>query len=145
MENYFEKLKCGVSNIHKEVLDTSEEVKLIKEEVRGVKKIVKTSQNFASTFEESCLPSLPVRSTEQFNQLELVLADDNEKGHLIKKLQNYGGSNLRSTVNNMMKNLMKSEVSVKFSLQGRCEKISFLPTKTCICLQGKPHILFFSN
>ena len=76
--------------IHTEIVDT-------KEEVRVLKKVIKKNNNEPSA-EPSNLPSLPVRNADELKNLEEILKDQNEMQNLVKKLSNYGGSQLRSTI-----------------------------------------------
>ena len=134
-KKFYDKVKCGLSNINKELLNTKEEIEVLK-------KMCKSSSGSLITLTESKLPSLPIKSNDQLIEMEQILVDDVEKSNLLKILQNYGGSNLRSTVNNIMKSLMKSEVSINYSLQGRSGKTAFLPMKTCACVQGNTEFPF---
>ena len=114
--------------IHTEVVDT-------KEEVRVLKKFIKKNKNEPSA-EPSNLPSLPVRNTDEHKNLEEILQDENEMQNLVKKLSNYGGSQLRNTICNIMKNFLTSHVEVLYSMQGKNKKLPFLDLKLCKSIQG---------
>lgn len=117
-------------SLHKEVVNSKEEMVVLK---RMLKKpsLPYISANFEN------LPNLPVKSQENLNALEEVLRNELEQHNLVTKLQNFGGSTLRSTVNNVMRNTIASEVALLYSLQGKLYKQSFIELKTCKCIQGE--------
>ena len=89
----------------------------------------------------SNLPELPIKSMEELEYLEQLIAmNSEERRNLIARLLSYGGSHLRSVVHNMMNNLLDKNVAVQFTLHGRShKKRKFIDLKIFTCLQGKCH------
>ena len=123
-----ERLFKAVIELHKVIME-------LREEVQVMKKMIKKNNSFTID-SSSKIPKLPVKSQHELELLEEILLDEHEVNNLKMKLTNFGGSQLRSTINNMVKNSISSEVAVQFSLQGKCDKLAFKDLKLCSCIQG---------
>ena len=115
--------------LFKEILEAKEEIKYLK---KTIKKMGTTP-----IIEHSNLPSLPVKTKEELDLLEEMLNDETELNNCIKKLSNFGGSNLRSTVNNVMKNAISNSIAIQYTLQGKSGKLSFMKLKLFTAIQGE--------
>ena len=131
IESQNTKILSANSEIFKNLVDTKEEVQVLKRMIR---------KNISSSVvidHSSKLPNLPIHSISGLNNLESILQDESERQNLTMKLSNFGGSQLRGTVNNIMKNAISHSVSALYSMQGKGTKLSFMELKLCSCIQGE--------
>ncbi len=131
---------AAIDTVEKEVIDTKEEVKLVKKLVKRNTTAGNVSAWNANVVAPSKLPNLPVSSLEELENLETIIADDMEAKNLSQKLSNFGVDQLRSTVNNIMKKSISSNVAILYTFQGKTKKKSFINLKLCKCIQGNGSI-----
>lgn len=111
----------------------------IHEEVLLVKKYLKrhdTSREDESDF-KSCLPELPLSSSDEMQKTEDLLDDNNEMAYLTKLLADLGGSKLSSVVHNIMKYALTKSMALQYSLKGRSGKKAFNDLKLYKCVLGE--------
>ena len=120
----------GLASLHKEVIS-------IKDEVRSIKKSIKSKEIENSVISQR-LPTLPLSSMSDLRKMEEVLKIETERKIFINLLSNFGGSHLNGLVNNMMNKVLTREVACQLSMQGRSgKKMAFSTTKICACILGK--------
>jgi hypothetical protein len=119
----------ALKEIHKEVVEGREEVKLLKKYFRKSE-----GQSFTDA---SNLPALPITTLEDLERMENVLCTEEETRCLVNKLGIIGGSQIRSVINNMMNHVLDRKVAVHFSLHGKTSKKSFKDLKLYPCILGK--------
>ena len=131
LDSKLEALQCQNKIMHEE---TFKEVVNTKEEVKSIKRSLAKSN---TPILNSNLPPLPVKTKEDLDNLEELIKEESEAANLVSRLSNYAGSALRSTINNIMKNTMTAQVGLLYSMQGKTNKLSFLETRVCRCIQGE--------
>lgn len=123
-----EKHDAALEEIHKEVINLREEVKVLK----GISKRTQP----VSLIDETRLPPLPVKTPDQLDELETTLKDETEKNYLVNRLSVLGGRSSRSVVNNIMNYVIGREVAIFYSLHGRCSKKCFTELDVYSCIFG---------
>lgn len=126
----------ALKEMHKELVECREEIKLLK-------KCLRKSEGQSFT-DASNLPPLPIKTMEDLEQMENVLCTEEEKRVLVNKLSVIGGSHTRSVVNNMMNHVFDRNVAVHFSLHGKTSKKAFKDLQIYPCILGKK-IEYYGN
>lgn len=114
-----------------------------REEIKGIKKILlkKDMNEIHSSNSDEIV--LPLKTREEFLQLESNLgSDSNLRGLLIRKLSTYGGTQLSRVVHGVMNALFSPTLARQFSLAG---KFKFKSTLIFDCVLGKSVLVLCIN
>ena len=122
----------GFEQLNSKVLHIQEEFSKVKKYLKGG-----SSGSMFQVSSSTKLPALPVKSLEELNNLEEVLEDEEEKQCLIIKLSMFGGSHMRSVINNTMNQVLTRELANQFSLHGKKNKRIFTKLKLFECIVGE--------
>ncbi|VEN40693.1 unnamed protein product, partial [Callosobruchus maculatus] len=85
---------------------------------------------------EDAYKRLPVKTQEEFLQIEHLLLDDGTYKLLISKLKRLGGSDYKDCIKRMLKKIMTDNVMMLFSFSGHKGKMPFCGSKICDALLG---------
>lgn len=109
----------------------------LSEDMKIVKKMItkKNIENKNITDSLSYELSLPIKSIEEFHDVEKKVMEIGFRNFLITKLSTFGGNTLSNVVHFMMNGLLDRNLAVKFSLQGKTKE-KFKSTNLFSCILG---------
>lgn len=112
----------------------------LSEDIKIVKKML-TKQNAEKTTNDDIMYdlshiTLPIKTMDEFNDVEKRVQEADFRKCLINKLSTYGGNTISNIVHFMMNGLLERNLAVKFSLQGKTKE-KFKDTHLFSCILGK--------
>ena len=114
----------SIADLKGTVLECVQDIKQLKKEK------TRSPEVLAKSF-----PLLPLSSLQELHEFEEEL--EYKSKDLVEYLYLFGTPQISTSVHKMMKQVLKNEIAVLFSLKGTTKKRKFIDLKLCSCVRGK--------